>query len=49
MTKAELASKISEITGVEKLTTIAVIESMMNEIKHSISCLLYTSPSPRDS
>ena len=37
MTKAELASKISEITGVEKLTTIAVIESMMNEIKHSIS------------
>ena len=37
MTKAELASKISEITGVEKLTTLAVIESMMNEIKHSIS------------
>lgn len=37
MTKAELASKISEITGIEKLTTMAVIESMMNEIKHSIS------------
>jgi len=37
MTKAELASKISEVTGVEKLTTLAVIESMMDEIKHSIA------------
>ena len=37
MTKAELVSKISEKTGVEKLTTLAIIESMMNEIKDSIS------------
>lgn len=37
MTKAELVSKISEKTGVEKLTTLAVVESMMQEIKHSIS------------
>tara|TARA_B100000609_G_C17046274_1_gene346526 strand:+ start:585 stop:755 length:171 start_codon:yes stop_codon:yes gene_type:complete len=37
MTKAELASRISEVTGIEKLTTLAVIESMMKEIKHSIS------------
>ena len=37
MTKAELASKISEITGVEKLTTLTVIESLMSEIKNSIS------------
>ena len=37
MTKAELVSKISEKTGVEKLTTLTVIESMMNEIKESIS------------
>lgn len=37
MTKAELVSKISEKTGVEKLTTLTVIESMMNEIKDSIS------------
>ena len=37
MTKAELASKISEITGIEKLTTLAVIESLMSEIKNSIS------------
>ena len=37
MTKAELASKISEITGIEKLTTLKVIESLMNEIKNSIS------------
>ena len=37
MTKAELVSKIAENTGVEKLTTIAVVESMMKEIKTSIS------------
>ena len=37
MTKAELVSKIAEKTGIEKLTTLAVMESMMKEIKHSIS------------
>ena len=37
MTKAELVSKISDNTGVEKLTTLAVVESMMKEIKNSIS------------
>ena len=37
MTKAELVSKIAEKTGVEKLTTLAIIESFMNEIKDSIS------------
>ena len=37
MTKAELVSKIAEKTGVEKLTTLTIIESMMNEIKSSIS------------
>ena len=37
MTKAELVNKIAEKTGVEKLTTLAIIESMMNEIKSSIS------------
>ena len=37
MTKAELVSKIAEKTGVEKLTTLAIIESMMSEIKNSIS------------
>ena len=37
MTKAELVSKIAEKTGVEKLTTLSIVESMMNEIKHSIS------------
>jgi len=37
MTKAELVSKVSEKTGVEKLTTLAIVESMMNEIKDSIS------------
>ena len=37
MTKAELVSKISIKTGIEKLTSLAVVESMMNEIKGSIS------------
>ena len=37
MTKAELVSKIAEKTGVEKLTTLAIVESMMKEIKNSIS------------
>ncbi len=36
MTKAELVSKIAEKTGVEKLTTLSVIEEMMREIKDSI-------------
>ena len=37
MTKAELVSKISLTTGVEKLTTLAIVESMMKEIKDSVS------------
>ncbi len=37
MTKAELVSKIAIKTGIEKLTTLAVVESMMSEIKDSIS------------
>ena len=37
MTKAELVSKNSLKTGIEKLTALAVVESMMNEIKDSIS------------
>ena len=37
MTKAELVSKISLNTGVEKLITLAIVESMMNEIKDSIA------------
>ena len=36
MTKAELVSKIAENTGVEKLTTLAVVEEMMQAIKSSI-------------
>ena len=37
MTKAELVSKIAEKTGVEKLTTLVIVESFMNEIKDAIS------------
>ena len=37
MTKAELVSNIADKTGVEKLTTLAIVESFMNEIKESIS------------
>ena len=37
MTKAELVSKIAEKTGVEKLTTLAIVESFMNEIRNAVS------------
>ena len=37
MTKAELVSKIADKTGVEKLTTLAIVEAMMNEVKESIA------------
>ena len=36
MTKAEIISKISERTGVEKTTASVVVESLMLEIKESI-------------
>ena len=37
MTKAEIVSKISEKTGVEKVTALAVIESFMSEVRSSIA------------
>ena len=37
MTKAEIVSKISEKTGVEKVTTLAVVEVFMAEVKVSVS------------
>ena len=37
MTKAEIISKISERTGVEKTTATVVVESFMSEIKDSIT------------
>ncbi len=37
MTKAEIVSKISEKTGVEKVTTLAVVEAFMVEVKVSVS------------
>tara|TARA_Y100000287_G_C13927590_1_gene213175 strand:+ start:162 stop:446 length:285 start_codon:yes stop_codon:yes gene_type:complete len=36
MTKAELISKISLKTGVEKFTTSSIVEEMMKEIQNSI-------------
>ncbi len=36
MTKAEVVSKISEKTGVEKLITLAIIEALMIEVKESV-------------
>ena len=36
MTKAEIVSKISEKTGVEKTTALVVVESLMLEIKDSL-------------
>ena len=36
MTKAEIVSKISEKTGVEKVTALVVVESFMAEVKESV-------------
>jgi DNA-binding protein HU-beta len=37
MTKVELVSKISEKTGIEKVTALAVVESFMVEVKESVT------------
>ena len=37
MTKAEIVSNISEKTGVEKVTALAVVEAFMGEVRSSIS------------
>ena len=37
MTKAEIVNKISEKTGVEKVTTLAVVEAFMAEVKVSVA------------
>ena len=37
MTKAEIISRISEQTGIDKQTALAVVESFMSEVKKSLS------------
>jgi|TARA_B110000263_G_scaffold185568_1_gene163170 DNA-binding protein HU-beta len=37
MTKAEVVSKISLKTGVEKIITLAIVESFMNEVMNAVS------------
>ena len=37
MTKVEIVSKISEKTGIEKVTALAVVESFMVEVKESVT------------
>ena len=37
MTKAEVVSKIAALTGVEKITTLTIVEAFMNEVKNSVS------------
>ena len=37
MTKAEVVSKIASKTGVEKVITLAVVESFMSEIMSAVS------------
>jgi DNA-binding protein HU-beta len=37
MTKAEVVSKISLKTGVEKIITLAIVESFMNEVMNTVS------------
>lgn len=36
MTKAELIARISEQTGVDKVTALAVVESFMDNVKGSL-------------
>ena len=61
MTKADIVKNISDQTGMDKTDVQMIAEKFMDEIKSSLqnnnnvylrgfgSCLLYTSPSPRDS
>lgn len=37
MTKAEIISRISEQTGIDKQTALTVVESFMSEVKKSLS------------
>jgi len=37
MTKAEVVSNIASKTGVEKVTTLAIVESFMSEIMSAVS------------
>ena len=37
MTKAEVVSKIASKTGVEKVTTLAIVETFMSEIMSAVS------------
>ena len=37
MTKAEVVSKIASKTGVEKVTTLAIVESFISEIMSAVS------------
>ena len=37
MTKAEVVSKIASKTGVEQVTTLAIVESFMSEIMSAVS------------
>ena len=37
MTKAEIVSKISLKTGVEKIITLAIVESFMSEVMNTVS------------
>ena len=46
MRKADLVNKISDKTGVPKVDTLVVIESMIKEIKDSKLYLLYYYTNP---
>ena len=37
MTKAELVNSISKATGIEKATTLAVVEAFMDSVKDSLA------------
>ena len=46
--KKELEDKMSSLENIDKFELLEELSNNYNKIKEDISCLLYTSPSPRD-
>ena len=49
MNKTELVATVAEVSGKPKAAVKEVLEALLDQIIKTVkSCLLYTSPSPRD-
>ena len=52
MNKSELTNVVAEAADISKLSAANAIDAMIDAITHTLAngetCLLYTSPSPRD-